>query len=105
MFSTFTEPTLSFELLSDFDSDKKTFRIRIGIEYCVDLIAARDELKRLSSELKMELDKYPERKPPVRNVDPKKPATSLEDEPWDPFEPGPGPDTVPKGYKIFPKNS
>lgn len=104
MFSTFTEPTLTFELLSDFDADKKNLRILIGSEYYVDLIADKDELQGLSSELKKELDKYPARKPLQKDVEHNRPVTTRKNELWDPFEPVPGPDTVPKGYKIFPKN-
>ena len=60
--------------LADFDSDKKTFRIKFGLEsrpqsatedkeYFVDVVADNFELKRISIELKNELRKYPERKP------------------------------------------
>lgn len=70
----FTEPNLSFELLTDFNSDRKTFRIKFDLEsrpqsaiddkeYFVDVVADNFELKRLSTELKNELNKYPERKP------------------------------------------
>ncbi len=69
----FTEPNLSFILLTDFDSDKKTIRIKFDLEsrpqsatddkeYFVDIVADNFELKRISKELKNELNKYPERK-------------------------------------------
>lgn len=78
----FTEPNLSFELLNKFDSDKKTFRIKFNLEsrpksatddneYFVDVIADNLELKRLSTELKNELNKYPERKPAHNSTLPK----------------------------------
>jgi|JFJP01.2.fsa_nt_gi hypothetical protein len=70
----FTEPNLSFELLNDYKADLKTFRIKFNLEfrpqsasddkeYFVDIVAANNELKRISMALKNELDKYPERKP------------------------------------------
>ncbi|MEP6647088.1 MAG: hypothetical protein ABJC12_08355 [Saprospiraceae bacterium] len=70
----FTEPNLSFELLNDFNADKKIFRIKFNVEsrpqsatndkeYFVDVVADNDELKNISTEIKRELDKYPERKP------------------------------------------
>jgi len=70
----FTEPNLKFELLNDFNADKKTFKIKFNLEsrpqsatddkeYFVDVVADNSELKRLSTELKSELSKYPERKP------------------------------------------
>jgi hypothetical protein len=115
MFSRFTEPNLSFELLSDFDADKKTIRIQFdleskphpdvaGKEYFVDVVADSAELKRIAEDLKKELDKYPERKPSQNIDDPQKSPVPREGDAWDPFDPGPGPDTIPKGYKIFPKN-
>lgn len=78
----FTEPNLSFELLTDFDSDKKTFRIKFDLEsrpqsatddkeYFLDVIADNSELKRISTELKNELSKYPERKPAHNSTLPK----------------------------------
>ena len=78
----FTEPNLSFELLTDFDSDKKTFRIKFDLEsrpqsatddkeYFVDVIADNFELKRISTELKNELNKYPERRPAHNSTLPK----------------------------------
>ena|SRR5690554_2772303 len=78
----FTEPNLSFELLTDFDSDKKTFRIKFDLEsrpqpatddkeYFVDVVADNLELKRISTELKNELTKYPERKPAHNSTLPK----------------------------------
>ncbi len=59
----FTEPNLSFELLTDFDSDKKTFRIKFELEsrpqsatddqeYFVDVVADNLELKRISTSRK-----------------------------------------------------
>lgn len=66
----FIEPKLSFQLLTDFNSDKKTFRIKFNSrpqsatelkEYFVDVVANNLELKRISTELKNELNKYPER--------------------------------------------
>ncbi|MEZ4805709.1 MAG: hypothetical protein R2852_09565 [Bacteroidia bacterium] len=78
----FTEPNLSFELLTDFDSDKKMFRIKFDLEsrpqsatddkeYFVDVVADNLELKRISTELKNELNKYPERKPAHNSTLPK----------------------------------
>ncbi|WP_461787758.1 WapI family immunity protein [Pedobacter sp.] len=78
----FTEPNLSFEVLNDFNSDKTTVRIKFDLEsrpqsakddkeYFVDLIADSNELKRLSTELKNELEKYPERKPAHNSTFPK----------------------------------
>jgi len=69
----FTEPNLSFELLERFDSKTKIFKIKFDLEsrpksatddreYFVEFIADNVELKRITSELKNELDKYPERK-------------------------------------------
>jgi hypothetical protein len=77
----FTEPNLSFELLSDFNTNK-TFRIKFNLElrpqsasddkdYFVDVVADNFELKRLSAELKNELNKYPERKPAHNSTLPK----------------------------------
>jgi hypothetical protein len=70
----FTEPNLSFELLNDFNADKKTVRIKFNHEsrpqsatddkeYFVDIFADNIELKRISTDLRNELNKYPERKP------------------------------------------
>lgn len=70
----FTEPNLSFELLNEFNADRKTFRLKFNLElgpqyatddkeYYVDVIVNNDELKEMSKDLKIELDKYPERKP------------------------------------------
>jgi hypothetical protein len=75
----FTESNLSFELLNDFTSERKTFRIKFDLEsrpksatddkeYFVDIIADNNELKRLSTELKSELNKYPERKPANNSI-------------------------------------
>lgn len=70
----FTEPNLSFELLSDHKVEAKIFRIKFnlesrpqsatpGKEYFVDVAADNNELRKISIDLKSELDKYPERKP------------------------------------------
>jgi|ERR1041385_3230373 hypothetical protein len=78
----FTEPNLSFEVLNGFNSDKKTVRIKFDLEsrpqsandnkeYFVDIIADSIELKRISTELKNELKKYPERKPAHNSTLPK----------------------------------
>ena len=67
----FTEPNLSFELFND-NRPQKIFRINFNLEsrpqsakdseeYFVDCIVENQELKRIADELKMELDKYPER--------------------------------------------
>ena len=69
----FTEPNLSFELLNDYKSDTKTIRIKFNLEtrpqsasddkeYFVDVFADNNELKKISTELKSELNKYPRRK-------------------------------------------
>ena len=69
----FTEPNLSFELFERFDAKTKIFKIKFDLEfrpqsatddreYFVEFIADNVELKRITSELKNELDKYPERK-------------------------------------------
>jgi hypothetical protein len=68
----FTEPNLSLQLLNAFDSPEKRIRIKFElesrppkaralVEYFVDLVADSYELKRLSTDLKTELDKFPER--------------------------------------------
>jgi hypothetical protein len=78
----FTEPNLSFELLNGFNADKKTFKIKFNLEfrpqsatddkeYFVDVIADNFELKRLSIELRNELNKHPERKPAHNSTLPK----------------------------------
>lgn len=70
----FLEPNISFELLDNFDSEKKTIRIKFDLEsrpqsatddkeYSVDFIADNNELNRIVLELKKELSEYPERKP------------------------------------------
>ena len=70
----FLEPNISFELLTPFDSETKTIRIKFELEfrpqaatddkqYFVDFIADSNELKRIATDLKTELEKYPERKP------------------------------------------
>lgn len=85
----FTEPNLSFELLNDFNADKKAVRIKFNLEskpqsviddkeYFVDIIADNIELKRISTELKNELDKYPERKPAHNSTFPKAGRTWLQ---------------------------
>ena len=69
----FTELNLSFELLERFDAKTKIFKIKFDLEsrpqsatddreYFVEFIADNVELKRITSELKNEFDKYPERK-------------------------------------------
>jgi len=76
----FTEPNLSFKLLNSFDSEVKTIRIKFdhesrpvsatdGKEYYVDCMPDNNELKRLAIDLKMELSKYPERKPANKSGD------------------------------------
>ncbi|MER2996829.1 WapI family immunity protein [Pontibacter populi] len=78
----FTEPNLSFELLNSFDSPKKKIRIKFDLEsrpqsatddkeYFVDIVADNIELRRISADLKNELDKYPERKPVKNSTLPK----------------------------------
>lgn len=68
----FTEPNLSFELLNTFDSSEKKFRIKFNLEskpksatddkdYFVDCLADNNELLKISADLKVELEKYPER--------------------------------------------
>jgi len=68
----FTEPNLSFELLKGRKKPQKMFRISFNLEsrpqsakdsdvYFVDCFVENQELKRIADELKMELDKYPER--------------------------------------------
>jgi hypothetical protein len=68
----FTEPNISFQLLNEYNSEKKTFRIKFDLdcrprsatddkEYYVDIIADSQELERLALELKKELAKFPER--------------------------------------------
>lgn len=68
----FTEPNLAFELLTDYDSNEKKFRIKFDLEsrpqsatddkeFFVEVVASNFELKRLSTELKNGLNKYPER--------------------------------------------
>ena len=70
----FTEPNLSFKLLDNHDQTPKKFRIKFDLElrpksassnkeYFVDCIADNEELIRILNKLKIELDKYPERKP------------------------------------------
>ncbi len=68
----FTEPNLSFELVESKGKTHKMFRIMFNLEsrpksaendkeYFVDFSADSQELKRIADELRMELDKYPER--------------------------------------------
>jgi len=73
----FTEPNLSFELFNEFDSEIKMIRINFDLEfrpshvtlldfddeYFVDIHAGNVELKKITLELKKELEKYPDRKP------------------------------------------
>jgi hypothetical protein len=70
----FTEPNLSFELLNSFDSLEKKIRIRFALElrpqsapdekeYFVDCLADNIQLLKIASDLKLELYRYPERKP------------------------------------------
>lgn len=69
----FTEPNLSFCLLSDFKLSKKQIRIKFDLEcrpksavedkeYFVDFELDNSELKRIASDLIAELRKYPIRK-------------------------------------------
>ena len=71
---TFTEPNLSFELLSEPTVKKKLIRINFDLEsrpksatndndYFVDILADNDEINELIKGLKNELSEYPERKP------------------------------------------
>jgi hypothetical protein len=68
----FTEPNLSFELLDNQNQILKKFRIKFDLEsrpksatddkeYFVDCIADAEELRRIASDLKIGLEKYPER--------------------------------------------
>ena len=68
----FTEPNLSFELFENSYGSLKMFRINFNLEsrpqsaidhkeYYVDCSADNLELKRIADDLKIELDKYPER--------------------------------------------
>lgn len=70
----FTEPNLSFELLNSHESLGKLFRIKFNLEsrpqsakdekeYFVDCLADNNELSRISADLKLEFERYPERKP------------------------------------------
>lgn len=70
----FTEPNLTFELLSNFNAEPKKIRIKFDLEsrpqsatddkeYFVDIVADNLELKRISEDIENELSKYPERKP------------------------------------------
>src|SRR5690606_11333538 len=78
----FLEPNISFELLTSYDSEAKTIRIKFEFEfrpqsassdkkYYVDFIADNNELKRIAADLKKELEKYPERKPAHNSTLPK----------------------------------
>jgi hypothetical protein len=78
----FTETNLSFELLNEFNTDKKIFRVKFNnesrpqsaiddTEYFIDINADNTELKRISIDLKNELNKYPERKKSHNNSMPK----------------------------------
>ncbi|WP_047451725.1 hypothetical protein [Alistipes sp. ZOR0009] len=68
----FTEPNLSFELLDNQNNALKTFRIKFDLEsrpesasddkqYYVDCIADNEELHRIMNDLRIELERYPER--------------------------------------------
>ena len=68
----FTEPNLSFELLDSNRKSLKMFRINFRLElrpqsakedkeYFVDCLVDNQELRQISDELKIELDKYPVR--------------------------------------------
>lgn len=70
----FLEPNISFELLDCFVSEAKTIRIKFDLEsrpqsaiddkeYFVEFVADNNELKSIATDLKKELEKYPERKP------------------------------------------
>ena len=69
----FTEPNLSFELINSRNKEQKRFRIKFNLEsrpkfatndkeYFVECIADNKELERIAKELKIELDKFPERR-------------------------------------------
>jgi hypothetical protein len=69
----FTEPCISFELLNAPTDLSKKIRIKFGLEfgpksakdgeeYFVDIIVTNEELLKLATELKQELNKYPLRK-------------------------------------------
>ena len=68
----FTEPNLSFKILDNSKQSLRMFRINFNLElrpqsatndkeYFVDCLADNQELKRIADELRMELDKYPEK--------------------------------------------
>jgi len=68
----FTEPNLSFELFENSYGLMKMFRINFNLEsrpqlainnkeYFVDCSVDNQELKRIATDLKIEIDKYPER--------------------------------------------
>jgi hypothetical protein len=68
----FTEPNLSFELIGNKDNSSRIFRIKFDLEsrpqsatddkdYYVDCIADNEELNRIVKDLRIELEKYPER--------------------------------------------
>jgi hypothetical protein len=70
----FTEPNLSFELLNDTEAFEKKIRIKFNLEsrpksasndndYFVDCIMNNVQLLLVSDALKVELNKFPERKP------------------------------------------
>lgn len=70
---TFTEPNLSFELLTPFNSHVKEFRIKFDLEsrprggtddkeFFVDCMADNSELIRILANIKQELSKFPERR-------------------------------------------
>ena len=85
----FTEPNLSFELLNEFNTVIKSFKIKFDLEsrpqsamddkeYFVEVEADFKELKRLASELQNELNAYPERKPVYSNVPAKQRRTWIQ---------------------------
>ena len=68
----FTEPNFSFKILDNSKQFLRMFRINFNLElrpqsatndkeYFVDCLADNQELKRIADELRMELDKYPEK--------------------------------------------
>lgn len=72
----FTEPNLSFELLNKFSDNILHIRMKFDLElrpmsapddyeYFMDLSMDRNAIHGIISGLKLELQKYPERKPPV----------------------------------------
>lgn len=85
----FLEPNISFELINSFDSETKTIRIKFDLEsrpqsatddevYFVEFIADNNGLKSIITDLKMELETYPERKPAHNSTLPKAGLTWLQ---------------------------